>query len=395
MPVVRPSELPKWATDTTYSSGPFIGQPTKINPAAGVKTQGFYPEAPFAAEHQNWWEGLVGDWAEYLDDQRLLVKEQLVRGALASSRYEVSAAMVGPVPLPGLPQFVYLGASSLSRRHTLNGSFAGGITPPNFATGSSSIWSFAVDPVNYRALGVIDSTSSVATRLARFNANAWAAQDLPVSYNGASRVAFIGTKFFVAQANGSVYSSTTGATGSWSAATALPVNTGYRHFEKSAEGGGVWIGCSAVDSGGANGYVLRTADGGATWSAVLMPGTSPGVWDVAYDAIRSRFVAVGALGSNGGIWTSTDGTSWTQLSFTISNNDNPAVSSPTIGSIVITQETMVLWGSGSSRLYTSRDGGSTLNQLSQLIQGTYAPILKTNGMAIMACGGDTTLIGVM
>ncbi len=65
---VRPAELPNWATDANYSTGPFAGQPTKLNPAAGVKAQGFYPEQPGSSRHQNWWQNNVGEWATYFDN---------------------------------------------------------------------------------------------------------------------------------------------------------------------------------------------------------------------------------------------------------------------------------------------------------------------------------------
>lgn len=51
--MTRPVDLPDWATDATFSSGPIIGQPNKDAPSAGMVAEGFDPTDPLAAEHAN------------------------------------------------------------------------------------------------------------------------------------------------------------------------------------------------------------------------------------------------------------------------------------------------------------------------------------------------------
>lgn len=57
-----PSVTPEWATDSTFSSGPIIGQPNKADPGSGMRAEGFDPTDPAAAEHVNFLLNNIGDW---------------------------------------------------------------------------------------------------------------------------------------------------------------------------------------------------------------------------------------------------------------------------------------------------------------------------------------------
>lgn len=67
--MARPSILPQWATDAIFGSGPKSGQNTKLEPAAGTKSQGHYPNSPSGAQNQNWWQNLVYRWLSHLDEE--------------------------------------------------------------------------------------------------------------------------------------------------------------------------------------------------------------------------------------------------------------------------------------------------------------------------------------
>jgi len=64
----KPTDLPTWATDATYSSGPESGEDTKIEPSAGFQAEGFKPATYPRPEHFNWYMNLVYLWAQYLND---------------------------------------------------------------------------------------------------------------------------------------------------------------------------------------------------------------------------------------------------------------------------------------------------------------------------------------
>lgn len=68
MPVTKPTNLADWATDANYSSGAYVGTPTKVNPSAGEFEQGHGPGAKTAAQKQNTWQSRVGLWIAYLND---------------------------------------------------------------------------------------------------------------------------------------------------------------------------------------------------------------------------------------------------------------------------------------------------------------------------------------
>lgn len=72
--MARPTTLPTWATDANYGTGPFAGQPTKLEPAAGIQLQGFYPEMPGSSRHQNWWQNLVHLWISHFSTEYPLVE---------------------------------------------------------------------------------------------------------------------------------------------------------------------------------------------------------------------------------------------------------------------------------------------------------------------------------
>lgn len=63
----RPTSLPVWATDTNFTNGPDVGNPTKEEPSAGQKAEGHVPDTRPAAQFQNWWQNLVYSWLAYFD----------------------------------------------------------------------------------------------------------------------------------------------------------------------------------------------------------------------------------------------------------------------------------------------------------------------------------------
>lgn len=61
----RPTgSTPRFATDDTYSTAPYSGEDTKVEPSAGIKARGLKPEKRVPAQWLNW---LLGQGGEYLD----------------------------------------------------------------------------------------------------------------------------------------------------------------------------------------------------------------------------------------------------------------------------------------------------------------------------------------
>lgn len=64
----RPSALPEWATDPTYTSGPQEGEATRLAPTSGEMAQGFFQGKRPPARKANWLLGLLCDWVKYLSE---------------------------------------------------------------------------------------------------------------------------------------------------------------------------------------------------------------------------------------------------------------------------------------------------------------------------------------
>lgn len=65
----RPTISPSFATASTFPAGasPWSGQPPRVDPSAGVRTQGLTPQTDLPAEYLNFLIGIHGDWINYLD----------------------------------------------------------------------------------------------------------------------------------------------------------------------------------------------------------------------------------------------------------------------------------------------------------------------------------------
>lgn len=62
---LKPNQEPEFASDTNYTGGPLIGFPTKAEPTAAEKQQGFEPGEEPPAQKFNWQRNLVYRWSQY------------------------------------------------------------------------------------------------------------------------------------------------------------------------------------------------------------------------------------------------------------------------------------------------------------------------------------------
>lgn len=62
----RPTASPAFATDATFTSGTETGLVPRLDPGAGFKQQGWYPNRRMPARWFNWIIGIFGDWLQYL-----------------------------------------------------------------------------------------------------------------------------------------------------------------------------------------------------------------------------------------------------------------------------------------------------------------------------------------
>jgi hypothetical protein len=65
--VSKPAQLPVWATDATFTSGPASGDAVRVEPSAGYKHQGWVPDQNPLAEYLNWKDYTTYLWCQYLN----------------------------------------------------------------------------------------------------------------------------------------------------------------------------------------------------------------------------------------------------------------------------------------------------------------------------------------
>jgi len=132
-------------------------------------------------------------------------------------------------------------------------------------------------------------------------------------------IAWSGSGYAAVGENGMVFTSSDGT--SWtSRATPLGASTS-TVLRRVASSGTVFVASGHVATT-IKGAIIYSTNGGVTWtSATITPTTGYEFDNVAWDG--SRFLAT-AFGSPAGIWTSTDGASWTQLTTNLISRLTPA-----------------------------------------------------------------------
>lgn len=102
--MAKPSEAVDWATDTNYVDGgeDWNATPTKINPAAGRRLEGFEPRNTLAATYLNYLFNALGKWVEWLGD-RFDDDGRVDFGALIPYSRVVDAAEMAPTSTAANP----------------------------------------------------------------------------------------------------------------------------------------------------------------------------------------------------------------------------------------------------------------------------------------------------
>lgn len=363
---VRPSELPVWATDATYSSGAFIGQPTKLNPAAGVKTQGFYPEQPGSSRHANWWQNLVHQWVTFFDAARdadatsrfRRMIQQWTSITLPSGNYPLSAhgfgANVGIVSILSGTDIVGYGEQGQLTQ----------ITCHTLAVSESGVSAFAQSPDGMTVIGTgasVNQTIWVSTNgglswtEVAYPDAAAAVSDIVVHYDR-----FTG-HWFIIRANGStakVYRSTDNGS-SWALRTSSLAYGGTSNATTlaSAASGELY---ANTNLGSLNTTYVST-DGGATWSNAFAP-TNRYVYSVVESKGDVYALGIDTSSGNKLYFAKRTAGTWIQNTIAVPGTSPPILFtrfSTTVGPWIVALAINSFAGSGSGYLMASCDGGVT------------------------------------
>lgn len=151
--MAEPSELPTWASDATYSSGPDIGEATRLEPTSGEKATGFVRATRLPARKMNWTLGMICDWLAHFkdvtDDHETRVDDLESLGIAHDGRLDILEAF---------------GFSVVSSESTL--------LAANFSNITGSIGSLRIDALKVGSLWIgsiqitdIDVSSNASTQL--------------------------------------------------------------------------------------------------------------------------------------------------------------------------------------------------------------------------------------
>lgn len=349
----RPSKSPTWATDANYSSGVDSGTPTRVDPGAGYRGQGFLPNEEVPAPVVNHALGVHGDWLQYLADIDWLNWQVINASNFTSDTLNVGS----PV--------------AMGKRSTEAAAFSDGLlaapTDGNgvIYSGDGINWGKS-NPLSYLAsdqvkaifystiasLWILPGAAGSTTKIQTVNnmGGTWVARTDPGS-DFTRRAITEGAGIIVmCRGGGGFLTSTNGTT--WTERT-HPATV--KDLWGVCYGAGKFVAVGGLAGSPFTPVVLTSTDG-ITWtdqSSGLPAGYVAGgkrLVDVAYDSTLSLFVAVGASGA---VCTSPDGVTWT--------DKTPASYSGNFFRSVVTDggTIYVCTGNGNKILIRSTDGGGT------------------------------------
>jgi hypothetical protein len=295
--MTQPAKLPEWATDALYPAGPYVGEPTKIEPSGGIKASGVFPLTRFAAQRFNWLIGNLGDHAAALAPIAVdnWGEQRTQTGTFKSygSRGRAFSIGIGPTRLGYSSSSVGFAFYYSDEAHvgwTLEP------TGPGFTDMSQVAYGDGVVLVVRISDGTVRRTADLGTT--------WSSGGT-LSGSGARLV-----HYFAAAGMWLVPGATGGdnyvaydadLTGTWViqpvpagalADTNIPIDIVSNDTE-----------CLVIYS---NGHVIRTTNG-TSWTDATLPGWSGSAVGIAYNESQALWAAVS---TTGGIWLSSTGAAW-------------------------------------------------------------------------------------
>jgi hypothetical protein len=344
--MARPRILPSWATDANFTAteitDPHHGTPTKVEPSAGQKANGFEPRYRVPAQIINWVIANLTEWLGYFAPVPLAnwTTRQADAGSSPTSVTAVaSRAWAGE--RDAFMAILDAGANHIAQRSPAGDGWkdtGSGITGALFDVewmgGSVNRWILvgAAGAIWYRAGNATDATAWSST-------GPGSGDDFyAVAVNDDATLAV------AVGENGRIYTSTDGAT--WTSRTSGTT----ADLLGVAYGGGIWV---AVGNAAGDDFVL-TSSNGTTWTSAGLGSASFN--NVVYDAAHGVFVV-------------TSGTSVYQVS-------TAGVLSTVVGTMPSDVTALATDGNGTiiaidrTSLFVSTDAGETWSDHVVIAQGT-------------------------
>ncbi len=351
-----PNPIPTWSTNATFVSpgDPWDGDPTKVDPGAGKRAEGWEPSEAPPAEFLNFWKNGIAALVDYL------------AGVQAFSWSTLPALVTTPAAIIVDPS---QGISSpvVAPRYLFTSLSAGAAIRYSDDRGLSLIVPATEPTVTHRLSRIFSNQGG--TELATGDDNVvpnfvlWESSDGGANWTertaatglGASTVgiwlwfdATVG--FWLVSADGIAHRKSANGI-AWSALATPPSAT--TRCVGGDEAGIILVGGTAG--------IDRSTDGNNFSNVLSLPGAGA-VDGIGYSAAIPLFYAVGTDDAgNEAIWTSSDGTAWAQ------QTDASIQARTNLNHIQTDRGELVLvWDDGERRLYYSTDRGQTLRRGPQL-----------------------------
>lgn len=374
--MAKPSEVPSFATDALLTSGPQTGSASRLRPSNAMLGQGFYQDRRLPARMLSWVLGMLADWTAYLyggqvknwkidQSDFFTASTDLPIGSLPNSPGALWVPEVGDAK--GF-WFVYgasaTAVSSQAFRFPRIGT-TGAFVPP-----CSQLGNFVCNTDGSIMLGIgkDNGTSIVEVYQSTTRASSsWLAVNVGGTPHNGSANPVLGfspvSNLFLGVDGSSPHHGITSTNGlAWTDRGALPGLGASEHVIGYRNGGTTDILITTI------GRVLLSSDGGLTWAATTLTGTSPNIClDAVYSATWGWLVNInGALYVVNSTWTLL-----TAIGFSASKVKGMA--SDGAGRFVWTNYDTT--GSPGPGIYFSDDGGVTKNfvRFSALAETNYLP----------------------
>lgn len=297
------SDVPAWATDTNFTNGPSPATPTKVAPTGGQITEGWLPNYKPPAQWLNWFQNLLQQHVISHSGWHAL---NWAPGVKIVGTYAQTSDLKTPVctmqsaAAGGLPVLCAVSADGTTRR--MFHSSQTDVSVADATLAGNAIYAVHGAVFSAAATLVAAQNNGTVRKTTDFGATWAAAGSVPsgkkvLHYFGA------GNKWLVAHtaANRIKYS---GDLSTWTDATGAGALPATPHSISSSSSTALLV----FDTAAA--VVARTTDG-VTWTTQTLSGANHSWRGVAYNAIRTAWMAVASDGI--GALSIDDGLSWTAI----------------------------------------------------------------------------------
>jgi hypothetical protein len=372
--MIKPVELPSFATDATLTGGPQIGSVARLRPSNALLAQGFYQGRRLPGRMIAWLFGTIGDWLKYLAPVQIKnwkLEGQDFLGATTNHASVIWLPELSQTPVTG-QWFIFNStpspATGLVRYPAFVPTIVDSLSGPTLDT-----WKQCAANTSGSILVAVGTLAGAGKTYASGNRGTTWTGGGAVNLTSAEITYSPVSSLFIAggATDGQIVTSPDGIT--WTS-RGIPTGVNAQYFFIK-EAGGVVLACDA------NGHLTHSNDGGLTWS-VATASPIANTFDAAYTS-QFGWCLLGAsqvaFSVNLIAWTAS-----TPLSGNVGNS---------IASDGVSRYALAVSGSQSGVVFTD-DGGTTWELVrfsTEVSPPSFLPsAIRYNGFQWAVLGKPTT-----